>query len=64
MTVNLNTNYPSTWDEENNTSSQKCTVWRKRIEGNVNFEIKYYTDYEVRTGFKIYEAGAEDVPIA
>ena len=63
MFTDLDENYPSTWDEEAEESSQKCSVWRKRSSPDNYIEIMYGQEYNVRTGYFIYESAEAEVPL-
>ena len=51
------------WDSEETTSSQTCSLWRKRRSPDNHIELKFGTTYQVRTGYKIY-TNDDEVPIS
>jgi len=47
-------NYPSSWDDETQVSSQACSSWRKTNTPDAFVEIKIGTTYSMSTGYKTY----------
>ena len=52
-------NYGSSWDEQNQLSSQTCTAKRFRSTRSNYLEIKYGTPYMVKTGYMVYTENKE-----
>ena len=61
----MESNYPSSWDEEESESSQSCGLWRQIYHGDETLELNFGKNfaYQVLTGYKVYEEGS-DVPVA
>ena len=51
-------NYPTTWDESTQVSTQACSAWRKTNSPDAFIEIKTGTPYTVSTGYKTYESAS------
>ena len=53
------TNYPQTWDADTKKSSLACSAYRFAKSIDHYMEIKFGVEYTVKTGFMIYENGAD-----